>query len=81
MEGDCNVYAHFSLWMRPTRPDRYNMRMVYLTDNRLSRKEYDMQLIITIIFVTHVQKDIEIWTLIKWLLTKYLIFHKIAPNF
>ena len=29
MEGDCNVYAHPSLWMRPTRPDRYNMRMVY----------------------------------------------------
>ena len=29
MEGDCNVYAHSSLWMRPTRPDRYNMRMVY----------------------------------------------------
>ena len=30
MEGDCNVYAHSSLWMRPTRPDRYNMRMVYM---------------------------------------------------
>ena len=29
MEGDCNVYAHSSLWMRPTRPDRYNMRMVF----------------------------------------------------
>ena len=31
MEGDCNVYAHSSLWMRPTWPDRYNMRMVYLS--------------------------------------------------
>ena len=29
MEGDCNVYTQSSLWMRPTRPDRYNMRMVY----------------------------------------------------
>ena len=29
MEGDCNVYAHSSLWMRPTRPDRYNVKMVY----------------------------------------------------
>ena len=29
MEGDCNVYAHSSLWMRPTRPDRYNAKMVY----------------------------------------------------
>ena len=29
MEGDCNVYAHSSLWLRPTRPDQYNMRMVY----------------------------------------------------
>ena len=27
MEGDCNVYAHSSLWMRPTRPDRYNAKM------------------------------------------------------
>ena len=33
MEGDCNVYAHSSLWMRPTRPDRYNMRMVYRSVN------------------------------------------------
>ena len=30
MEGDCNVYAHSSLWMRPTRPDRYNAKMVYI---------------------------------------------------
>ena len=29
MEGDCNVYAHSSLWMCPTRPDRYNAKMVY----------------------------------------------------
>ena len=29
MEGDCNVYAHTSLWMRPTWPDRYNAKMVY----------------------------------------------------
>ena len=29
MEGDCNVYAHSSLWMHPTRPDRYNAKMVY----------------------------------------------------
>ena len=29
MEGDCDVYAHSSLWMRPTRPDRYNAKMVY----------------------------------------------------
>ena len=29
MEGDCNVHAHSSLWMRPTRPDRYNAKMVY----------------------------------------------------
>ena len=27
--GDCNIYAHSSLWMRPTRPDRYNSKMVY----------------------------------------------------
>ena len=31
MEGDCNVYAHSSLWMCPTRPDRYNAKMVYRT--------------------------------------------------
>ena len=29
MEGDCNVYAHSSLWMYPTRPDRYNAKMIY----------------------------------------------------
>ena len=29
MEGDCNVYAHSSLWMRPTQPDRYNAKIVY----------------------------------------------------
>ena len=29
MEGDCNVYAHSSLWMRPTQPDQYNAKMVY----------------------------------------------------
>ena len=29
MERDCNVYTHSSLWMRPTRPDRYNAKMVY----------------------------------------------------
>ena len=29
MEGDYNVYTHSSLWMRPTRPDRYNAKMVY----------------------------------------------------
>ena len=37
MEGDCNVYAHSSLWMRPTRPDRYNAKMVYriqIIDNK-----------------------------------------------
>ena len=35
MEGDCNVYAHSSLWMRPTRPDRYNAKMVYsFAENR-----------------------------------------------
>ena len=28
---DCNVHAHSSLWMRPTRLDQYNMRMVYCT--------------------------------------------------
>ena len=26
---DCNVYAHSSLWIHPTRPDRYNAKMVY----------------------------------------------------
>ena len=35
MEGDCNVYAHSSLWMHPTRPDRYNMRMVYIGSNSM----------------------------------------------
>ena len=30
MEGDCNVYALSSLWMHPTRPDRYNAKMVYM---------------------------------------------------
>ena len=34
MEGDCNVYAHSSLWMRPTRPDRYNAKMVNRNDTR-----------------------------------------------
>ena len=29
MEGDCYVYAHSSLWMCPTRPERYNAKMVY----------------------------------------------------
>ena len=35
MEGDCNVYAHSSLWMRPTRPDRYNAKMVYCGYNNV----------------------------------------------
>ena len=39
MEGDCNVYAHSSLWMRPTRPDRYNMRMVYTFSESLKQEE------------------------------------------
>ena len=30
--GECNVHAHSSLWMRPTRPDRYNAKMVYSVD-------------------------------------------------
>ena len=35
MEGDCNVYAHSSLWMRPTRPDWYNAKMVYISQQIL----------------------------------------------
>ena len=29
MEGDCNVYAHTSLWMRPTGEWSINAKMVY----------------------------------------------------
>ena len=29
MEGDCNVYAHSSLWMRPTGEWSINVKMVY----------------------------------------------------
>ena len=29
MEGDCNVYAHSSLWMRPTGEWSINAKMVY----------------------------------------------------
>ena len=39
MEGDCNVYAHSTLWMRPTRPDRYNMRMVYGLSSKGQRSQ------------------------------------------
>ena len=31
MEGDCNVYAHSSLWMRPTGEWSINAKMVYRT--------------------------------------------------
>ena len=30
MEGDCNVYAHSSLWMRPTGEWSINAKMVYI---------------------------------------------------
>ena len=29
MEGDCNVYAHSSLWMCPTGEGSINAKMVY----------------------------------------------------
>ena len=29
MEGDCNVHAHSSLWMRPTGERSINAKMVY----------------------------------------------------
>ena len=29
MEGDCSVYAHSSLWMRPTGESSINAKMVY----------------------------------------------------
>ena len=31
MEGDCNVYAHSSLWMRPTGEWSINAKMVYIS--------------------------------------------------
>ena len=31
MEGDCNVYAHSSLWLRPTGEWSINAKMVYTT--------------------------------------------------
>ena len=34
MEGDCNVYAHSSLWMRPTGEWSINVKMVYTSDGR-----------------------------------------------
>ena len=33
MEGDCNVYAHSSLWMRPTGEWSINAKMVYRLAN------------------------------------------------
>ena len=30
MEGDCNVYAHSSLWMHPTGEWSINAKMVYI---------------------------------------------------
>ena len=36
MEGDCNVYAHSSLWMRPTGEWSINAKMVYTFFEKLS---------------------------------------------
>ena len=33
MEGDCNVYAHSSLWMRPTGEWSINAKMVKSSHN------------------------------------------------
>ena len=38
MEGDCNVYAHSSLWMRPTGEWSINAKMVYRPINYPVRK-------------------------------------------
>ena len=34
MEGDCNVYAHSSLWMRPTGEWSINAKMVYIKSDK-----------------------------------------------
>ena len=44
MEGDCNVYAHSSLWMRPTRPDQYNAKMVYTLYLYFGEEKFTLQL-------------------------------------
>ena len=36
MEGDCNVYAHSSLWMRPTGEWSINAKMVYTATTVIS---------------------------------------------
>ena len=41
MEGDCNVYAHSSLWMRPTGEWSINAKMVY-KDSQISNI-YELQ--------------------------------------
>ena len=49
MEGDCNVYAHSSLWMHPTRPDRYNAKMVY-KKKKIWEKEMDLRMLILVLY-------------------------------
>ena len=39
MEGDCNVYAHSSLWMRPTSEWSINAKMVYTMDKKYFLQE------------------------------------------
>ena len=36
MEGDCNVYAHSSLWMRPTGEWSINAKMVYTKNGEIN---------------------------------------------
>ena len=46
MEGDCNVYAHSSLWMRPTGEWSINAKMVYRlsdADNTLYKVQRDIE--------------------------------------
>ena len=39
MEGDCNVYAHSSLWMRPTGEWSINAKMVYIVKKKKKKTQ------------------------------------------
>ena len=66
MEGDYNVYVHSSLWMRPTRPDRYNAKMVYSVGKKgdgflLFLKAFSWETVLLLTLVDFTVKNAKFW--------------------